>query len=135
MGPCLITDRATLDVPAHTLAIVTRWITAHRRRRDIRPWQRAATARTQALLVLRWFKEGARLRLLALNAGTSTATAYRYLHEVLAIARDEHWPYVCLDGTLLPTTQPHGPKNPSGAESWYSAPRSCKRAEQTAVNV
>jgi hypothetical protein len=42
----LITYRATLDVPAHTMATVTRWITAHRRDRDIRPWQRAAIART-----------------------------------------------------------------------------------------
>lgn len=120
--------------PAHTLVTVTRWIAAHRRVRDIRPWQRVATARTQALLVLRWFSGSTRVHLLARDAGISIATAYRYLHEavdvialrapdlhdVLATARQEDWPYVCLDGTLIPTTQLHGPKNPSGAESWYS---------------
>ena len=130
----MITYRATLDVPAHTLRTVTRWIGAHRRVRDIRPWQRVATARTQALLALRWFKNSTRVHLLARDAKISTATAYRYLHEaidviadrapdlhdVLATARDEDWPYVCLDGTLIPTMQLHGPKNPSGAESWYS---------------
>jgi len=130
----LITYRATLDVPTHTWSVVTRWITAHRRAHDIRPWQRAATARAQALLVLRWFKDATRVHLLARDAGISTATAYRYLHEaidviasrapdlgeVLATARQEDWPFVCLDGTLVPTMQLHGPRNPSGAESWYS---------------
>lgn len=130
----MITYRATLDVPTHTWSVVTRWITAHRRAHDIRPWQRAATARAQALLVLRWFKDATRVHLLARDAGISTATAYRYLHEaidviasrapdlgeVLATARQEDWPFVCLDGTLVPTMQLHGPRNPSGAESWYS---------------
>lgn len=45
----MITYRATLDVPTHTWSVVTRWITAHRRAHDIRPWQRAATARAQAM--------------------------------------------------------------------------------------
>ncbi|WP_098463454.1 transposase family protein [Isoptericola jiangsuensis] len=130
----MITYRATLDVPPDTLRTVTRWIAAHRRVRDIRPWQRVATARTQALLVLRWFKDSTRVHLLARDAEISIATAYRYLHEavdvialrapdlhdVLATARQEDWPYVCLDGTLVATMQLHGPKNPSGAESWYS---------------
>jgi hypothetical protein len=130
----LITYRASLDVPAHTLAVVTRWITAHRARVDRRRWQRAATPRTQAIMVLRWFKDATRVSTLARDAGISLATAYRYLHEgidvvaahapdlheVLATAKDEDWPYVCLDGTLIPTTQLHGPRNPTGADSWYS---------------
>lgn len=42
--------------------------------------QRAATVRVQALLVLlRWFKDDTKLRILALDAGISIATAYRYL--------------------------------------------------------
>lgn len=81
--------------------------------------QRAATARTQAVMVLRWFKDATRLRLLAIDAGISIATAYRYLHEaidviaahlptlpqVLARAKAEDWPFLCLDGTLIPTTK------------------------------
>ncbi|MDF2846944.1 MAG: family transposase [Oerskovia sp.] len=120
----MITYRATLDVPAHTLTVVTRWITAHRRARDIRPWQRAATARTQALLVLRWFKDVTRVDIRAIDAGISVATAYRYLHEaidiiaerapdlhdVLATAKVQAWPFLALDaGPDRPaarTTQP-----------------------------
>ena len=130
----MITYRATLDVPAHTLRTVTRWLTTHRRRTDDRPWQRAATPRAQALLVLRWFKNATRVHLLARDAGISLATAYRYLHEaldviaahaatlpeVLAAGRAEQWPFVCLDGTLIPTTALRGPRSPSGAEAWYS---------------
>lgn len=130
----MITYRASLDVPTHTLWVVTRWIHAHRRRVDQRRWQRAAPARTQAILVLRWFKDGTRIPSLARDAGVSVATAYRYLHEgidviadhapdlhdVLAAAKEQDWPYVCLDGTLIPTAQLHGPRNVSGAESWFS---------------
>jgi hypothetical protein len=130
----LITYRASLDVPAHTLGVVTRWITTHRRRADRRGWQRAATPRTQALMVLRWFKDATRVSALARDAGVSLATAYRYLHEaidviaahapnlhqVLATAVEQDWPFVCLDGTLIPITQLHGPRGPSGADSWFS---------------
>ncbi|MFJ4106780.1 transposase family protein [Oerskovia enterophila] len=105
-----------------------------RRRVDQRRWQRAAPARTQAILVPRWFKDATRIPSLAHDAGISIATAYRYLHEgidviadhapdlhdVLAAAKEQDWPYVCLDGTLIPTAQLHGPPNVSGAESWFS---------------
>ncbi|MEK8225024.1 hypothetical protein NKG05_00970 [Oerskovia sp. M15] len=124
----MITYGATLDVPAHTLTVVTRWIAAHRRARGIRPWQRAATARTQALLALAWFKDATRVHLLARDACISLAAAYRYLHEaidviadqapdlhdVLATARTEQWPFVALDGTIVPIAQLHGPRNPTG---------------------
>ena len=75
----MITHRASLDVPATTLETVTSWLATHRRRPGARPVQRAAPARTQALLVLRWFKDATKLRILALDAGISIATAYRYL--------------------------------------------------------
>ncbi|MCB8914077.1 IS5/IS1182 family transposase, partial [Rhodococcus rhodochrous] len=54
----MITYRATLDVPEHTLTFVARILAAHRRRTDRRPWQRAATVYVQALMVLRWFRDG-----------------------------------------------------------------------------
>ena len=115
----MISYRATLDVPPTTLATVSRWIQAHRRRHDIRPWQRAGTCRTQALLVLRWLKDGADLFLLARDSGISIATAYRYLHEALDViaarlpnlpevlehGHEAGWEYVCLDGTLIETTR------------------------------
>ena len=131
--PALITYRASLDVPEATLEIVTRWLTAHRRRPGARPVQRAATARTQALLVLRWFKDATKLRILALDAGISIATAYRYLHEAIDVIAEKaptlgqvlergqaaDWPHLCLDGTLIPTTK-IAARGTGAADLWWS---------------
>jgi cell division FtsZ-interacting protein ZapD len=65
----VITYRATLDVPAETVWQVTAWLAAHRRTHDIRPWQRAATPYRQAVMVLRWFKDGTDVAILARDAG------------------------------------------------------------------
>ena len=53
----MITYRATLDVPASTVLLVSRWLLIHRKAYDRRPWRRAASPYVQAVLVLRWFKE------------------------------------------------------------------------------
>jgi len=87
----VLTYRATLDVPIDTVARVSRWIQAHRARVDARPWQRAATCWTQAVLVLRWLKNGTSVDLLARDARISQATAYRYLHEAIDVIA-EHAP-------------------------------------------
>jgi len=129
----VITYRATLDVPASTLALVSRWLLMHRLVHDRRPWQRAATPYVQAVLVLRWFKEATDLRILARDARISIATAYRYLHEaidviaahapdlhdVLAHGLDEGWAFVCLDGTLIASTRSSAPSG-AGHDVWYS---------------
>lgn len=112
-----MSHRASLDVPAPVLRKVTGWVARHRRRPGARPWQRAATVHAQVLLVLRWLRHRADLHTLARDSGISDATAYRYLHEaldviaahapnlhdVLARAHADRLPYVCLDGTLIPT--------------------------------
>ena len=129
----MITYRATLDVPAHTVALVSRWLAAHRKAHDRRPWQRAATPDGQAVLVLRWFKDATDLRLLARDAGVWIATAYRYLHEaidviaahtpelsdVLAHGLEEGWAFVCLDGTLIASTRSSA-RSEAGHDIWYS---------------
>lgn len=129
----MISYRAILDVPAETVRQVARWLAAHRKAHDLRPWQRAATAFVQAVMVLRWFKEATDLRLLARDAGVSIATGYRYLHEaidviaaqapdlseVLAEGRRQGWTFVCLDGTLIPTTRSRAPSE-AGHDVWYS---------------
>lgn len=129
----MLTYRATLDVPTDTAARVSRWLQAHRRYVDTRPWQRAATSWTQAVLVLRWLKEGTGVTALARDAGISQATAYRYLHEavdviaarapdlgeVLATGREQGWAFVALDGTLIPTTR-SAVKSSAGHDLWYS---------------
>lgn len=129
----MITYRATLDVPAATVSLVSRWLAAHRKSHDVRPWQRAATPYAQAVMVLRWFKDATDLRLLARDARVSVATAYRYvhegidviaarapdLHEVLAQGLVEGWAFVCLDGTLIPSTRSSAP-SAAGHDIWYS---------------
>ena len=78
-GPRVLSYPATLDVPesiAHTICL---WLAAHRRAHDVRPWQRAATCRAQAVLLLRWMVAGTALTTLARDTKVSRATAYRYL--------------------------------------------------------
>lgn len=129
----MITYRATLDVPEQTAVWVSRQLAAHRKAHDARPWQRAATPFVQAVLVLRWFKDGADLRLLARDAKISVATAYRYLHEaidviaahapdlpdVLAQGLREGWQFVCLDGTLIGSVR-SAARSEAGHDLWYS---------------
>lgn len=129
----MITYRATLDVPASTVIVVSRWLAAYRKAHDRRPWQRAATPYVQAVLVLRWFKDATDPRLLARDAKISIATAYRYLHEaidviaahapelpeVLAHGLEQDWTFVCLDGTLIPATRSSA-RSEAGHDLWYS---------------
>ena len=129
----MITYRATLDVPAETLRQLTIWLLEHRRRIRTPTGSRAAGPRAQALLVLRWFRDDTRMRLLALDAGLPISTAYRYLHEgidvlaarapelhqVLARAKAEGWSHVDRDGTLIETDRVRG-KNETGYDAWYS---------------
>ena len=109
------------------------WLLTHRKHRDVRPWQRAATPYVQAIMVLRWFKEATDLRILARDAGVSIATAYRYLHEaidviaahapdlheVLAHGLGQGWTFVCLDGTLISSTR-SAARSEAGHDVWYS---------------
>lgn len=81
----MLTYRASLDVPVETVAHVSGWLQAHRRRLDARPWQRTATCWTQAVLMLRWLKDATPVHLLARDAGVSQVTAYRYLHEAVDV--------------------------------------------------
>jgi hypothetical protein len=128
-----VAHRARLDVPAPILKVVTGWIARHRRRPGARPWRRAATVHAQVLLVLRWLRHRADLHTLARDTGVSQATAYRYLHEGLAViaahAPDLHQvtaaahtagaAYLCLDGTLLPTDRVAA-RAERGHHLWYS---------------
>ena len=126
-------QRVTLDVPDRTLAQMSRWLAAHRKAVDARPWQRAATPYVQAVLVLRWFKERTDVRILARDAAVGIATAYRYLHEaidviarqapelpeVLAEGLRAGWSFVCLDGTLIASTR-SAARSEAGHDVWYS---------------
>ena len=111
----MFTYSAICDVPEQTLLHVTALLRAHRHEIGTRTGRRAGTVRTQAKLVLRWFRDDAAIRTLAAEAGLSISTSYRYLHEaidviaqqapdlheVLKRATREGWSHVTLDGTLI----------------------------------
>jgi hypothetical protein len=130
----VITYSATLDVPTETATLLTDLLVAERLRRGTGVGSRAASARDQAVLVLRWFREDADMKVLAADSGISLATGYRYLHEgidaLAAQAPDLHqvlergkaagWTHVTLDGTLIRTDRCRV-KNPhTGHDLWFS---------------
>jgi hypothetical protein len=104
---------ATLDVPEDTATLLTALLVAERLRRGTGVGARAASARAQAILALRWFRQDADLKVLAADTRISLATGYRYLHEgidvLAAQAPDLHqvlergkaagWTHVTLNGT------------------------------------
>ena len=128
-----MSHRASLDVSAAVLKAVTGWIARHRRRPGSRPAQRAGTVHTQVALALRWLRHRLDLRTLAGDAGLSIATAYRYLHEALDViaahapelddvlnrAHAAGLPFVCVDGTLIPTDRVAA-RAERGHHLWYS---------------
>ncbi len=76
--PTCLPCRATGDVPGETVARVSRWLQAHRKRVDTRPWQRAATCWTRPCWCCAGTKHNTDMRTLARDADISLATAYRY---------------------------------------------------------
>lgn len=130
----MITYRATLDVPAATLLQFTIWLHQHRQALGTRKGMRAANCRTQALMVLRWFRDDTTVRMLALDAHLPISTAYRYLHEgitvlaaqapdlhdVLTRAKAEGWSHLTLDGTLIETDRVAAKNPDTGHDLWYS---------------
>lgn len=134
----MITYSATLDVPETTATLVTDLLIAERLRRGTGVGARAASARTQAILVLRWFREDADMKVLATDARVSLATGYRYLHEgidvlaaqapdvhdVLAAGKAAGWTHVTLDGTLIETDRCRVTNPETGHDLWYSGKHS-----------
>jgi hypothetical protein len=132
--PNMIKYVASLDVPEPVVSTVARLLRAHRLAHDARPWQRAATPRVQAIMVLRWLRDGARIDQIARDAHASGATGYRYIHEaieviaahapdlddVLSAARSAHLGFVCLDGTLIETAAVHEHRDQPGPDLWFS---------------
>jgi DDE superfamily endonuclease len=133
-GPHVITYSATLDVPEATAVLLTDLLIAERRRRGTGIGARAASAREQAILVLRWFRQDADMLTLARDTGVLQATGYRYLHEgidvlagqapelhqVLAAGRAAGWSHVTLDGTLITTDRCRTVNPDTGHDLWYS---------------
>jgi hypothetical protein len=130
----VIAYSATLDVPAETAALLTELLVAERLRRGTGVGARAASCFDQAVLVLRWFREDTSVPTLAHDAGVSTATGYRYLHEgidvlaaqapklheVLEGGKAAGWTHVVLDGTLIRTDRCRVKNPDTGHDLWFS---------------
>lgn len=129
----MFTYSVICDVPEQTLLYVTALLHTHRREIGTRTGRRAGTARAQAKLVLRWFRDDAAIRILAAEATLGISTCYRYpheaidviaehapdLHEVLDQAKREGWSHLTLDGTLIEIDRV-GERTEEGNHRWYS---------------
>lgn len=81
----MLAYRAYLDTPTHIADTICCWLDVHRLACDDHSYQRAASCKTQTLLVLRWLVDATPVYRLAFDSGISQATAYRYLHEALDV--------------------------------------------------
>ncbi|MBB6122059.1 transposase family protein [Nocardiopsis algeriensis] len=125
---------ATLDVDQATVWHLSALLNAERQRRGTRTGTRALTCYKQAVLVLRWFRDGTAIDALARDNRISRATGYRYvdegidvladqapdLHQVLEHARTTPDDPLILDGKLFVSDRCSEP-GPSGqSDLWYS---------------
>lgn len=106
-----------LDVPRVLAQYVSRLLRVERHHRGTRRDTRALSCFEQAVLGLRWFREGREITALARDHGISRATGYRYVAEVIAVlagqapdlhdalhkARADGASYVVLDGKIFAT--------------------------------
>lgn len=129
-----VTYTATLTVREQTVVFVSGLLHGERLRRGTRAGTRALSCSKQAVLVLRWFLDGTRVRQLATDNAISTSTAYDYLHEGIAVlaahaptlesallaAKMAGYSYVTLDGTLIATDRCRTPGPTPGVDLWWS---------------
>ncbi len=85
----MITYVATLDVSRALALHVSRLLAARRREIGTPKGRLALTCFGQAVLLLRWFRDNARVACLARDAGIGIATAYRYLHEGIDVLAEQ----------------------------------------------
>jgi hypothetical protein len=128
-----VTYTAVLDVKPSTAEHLARLLRDHRIAVGTRKGRRALGCFRQAVLVLRWFIDNARLSQLARDNGLSASTAYRYLHEGLTVpaagapdlstalerAKAAGLTHLNLDGTVIRTDRVAAP-GPNGADLWWS---------------
>jgi hypothetical protein len=82
-----ITYTTTLEVRRETAQYLARLLAAHRLAVGTRRGRRALGPFKQAVLVLRWFLDGTRMRQLAADNRIGKSTAYDYLHEGIDVLR------------------------------------------------
>ncbi len=105
-----------------------------RKRRGTRAGTRALPCRDQAILVLRWFLDGTRIRQLATDNQICVSTAYEYLNEAIDVlaarspslhgallaAKAAGYDHVNIDGTPIETDRCRTPGPTEGVDLWWS---------------
>lgn len=131
--PSSVTYTAVLEVKRETAEYLSMLLAARRAELGTRACTRALGPFRQAILVLRWFLDGTRVRQLATDNAIGKSTAYDYLHEgidvlaaqapglhqALAEAKRDGAGHLNLDGTLIRTDRIATP-GPNGADLWWS---------------
>lgn len=130
-----VTYVATLTVREETVLFVSRRLHADRLRRGTRTGARALGCFKQAVLVIRWFLDGTRVKQLAGDNAIGRSTAYSYLYEGIAVlaahapnlesallaAKMAGYSHVNIDGTVIETDRCRTPGPTPGVDLWWSA--------------
>ena len=133
-----VTYSCVLQVRPSTVMFLARLLLQRREAIGTRTGRRALSPWSQAVLVLRWFLDGTRVKQLAADHAIGICTCYRYLHEGIAVpaccAPDLHEAlmaatafgatHVNLDGTLICTDRLARP-GPGGADYRWSGKHHC----------
>jgi hypothetical protein len=130
-----VTYTATLSTREQTVLFVSALLHAERLRRGTRTGTRALSCFKQAVLVIRWFLDGTRVKQLAGDNAISRSTAYDYLHEGIGVlaaqapglesallaAKMAGYSHVNIDGTVVETDRCRTPGPTPGVDLWWSA--------------
>jgi len=121
---------ATLTVREETVLFVSRLLHAKRLRRGTRTGTRALGCFKQAVLVIRWFLDGTRVRQLAIDNAIGKSTAYDYLVEGIGVlaahapslesallaAKMAGYSHVIIDATVIETDRCRTPGPTAGMD-------------------
>jgi hypothetical protein len=129
-----VTYTATLSVREETMLSLSGLLHAERLRRGTRRDRRALVCFKQAVLILRWFLDGTRVKQLATDNGIGKSTAYTYLYGGIAVlaarapklesallaAKMAGYSHINIDGTLIETDRCRTPGPTPGVDLWWS---------------
>lgn len=129
-----VTYTAVLPLSRPSVDFVAGHLAAHRARLGTRTGRRVLGCFDQGVLALRWMLDATRVAQLAVDNAMSLSTAYRYVHEVLAVlatqaptlhqalvaARAAGHRHVMIDGTLIATDRCRAIGPTQGVDLWWS---------------
>lgn len=132
--PTSVTYTAVLTVRQETVLFVSALLHRERQQRGTRTGTRVLTCFAQAVLIIRWFIDGTRVKQLAGDNAISKSTCYDYLHEginllaaqapglesALLAAKMAGYGHVNIDGTLIETDRIRLPGPTPGVDLFWS---------------